>query len=84
MTPTKEATDEIAAAMRALMALMLAQGHDRRHVLAAAHAVAISEICAAYGGEIAAERARAAAEAVETLPPAKDISWAAQTQGRPC
>ncbi|WP_161555790.1 hypothetical protein [Mangrovicoccus ximenensis] len=79
----KQATDQVAGAIKALMAMLVAQGHDPRHVLAAAHAVAVSEIAAVYGGPVAAERARAAAQQVEGLPPAS-LAWAMETEGRPC
>ena len=77
------ATDQIAGAMRTLMHMLVAQGHDPAQVLAAAHAVAVSEIARAFGGAVAADRARAAASQVETLLVAED-AWAEGARGLPC
>jgi len=61
--------DEAARAIRAAMnTLVRGYGIDPALVLAVTHGVVMAEMAVAYGGDVAADSARTAADRVEGLP----------------
>ncbi len=62
-------------AIQGVMEELIRLGIKPQIVLSCAHATAIGEIAAAYGGKVAAERCRGAAERCEILP-SHDRAWA--------